>query len=274
MKLNFIHIFYIIFLLLVVPSLNAQNKEAVISGFVSNENSGEALIGANILLYKDSISVKQPPFSAAAANRYGFYALPNLQNGIYIIIVRHIGYKTLIKEVDISPAKSSIQLNIKLVPEDIKLQEVIVTGEKQKESEISTIDVSPDLLSKLPSLSGEVDLFKLLQLLPGIQTASEISNGLYVRGGSPDQTLTLVDGVIVYNPSHMGNIASTFNSYAINDVKLIKGAFPAEYGGRLSSVLDIKLRSGTKERNKAHLGLGLINAFGTLEVLWEIIQHI
>ncbi len=265
MKLKLTHIFSLFVLLISVPSLNAQNKEGVISGFVSNENSGEALIGANILLYKDSINVKEPPYSAAAANRYGFYALPNLQYGKYIIIVRHIGYKTLIKEINVTPSKISIHLNIKMIPEDIKLQEVVVTGEKQKESEISTIDVSPDLLSKLPSLSGEVDLFKLLQLLPGIQTASEISNGLYVRGGSPDQTLTLVDGVIVYNPSHMGNIASTFNSYAISDVKLIKGAFPAEYGGRLSSVLDIKLRSGTKERNKAHLGLGLINAFGTLE---------
>ncbi len=255
------------FILLIISShlLQAQVKEAVISGFITNANSGETLIGANILLYKDSITVDKPPYSAAAANRYGFYSLPKLQKGKYILIARHIGYKTLIKEIDVTSDKSSIQYNIKLTPEEIKLEEVVVTGAKQKESEISTIDVSPDLLSKLPSLSGEVDLFKLLQLLPGIQTASEVSNGLYVRGGSPDQNLTLVDGVIVYNPSHMGNIASTFNSYAISDVKLIKGAFPAEYGGRLSSVLDVKLRSGTKERNKAHLGVGLINSFGTLE---------
>ncbi len=85
----------------------------------------------------------------------------------------------------------------------------------------------------------------MLQMLPGVKSGSEISNGLYVRGGSPDQTLTLVDGVIVYNPSHLGNIASTFNSNALQNIRLIKGAFPAEYGGRLSSVLDIKLRSGT-----------------------------
>ena len=121
------------------------------------------------------------------------------------------------------------------------------------------------MLSKLPTLSGEVDLFKSLELLPGINKASEISSGLYVRGGSPDQTLTLVDGVIVYNPAHLGNIASTFNTSAISDVKLIKGAFPAEYGGRLSSVLDIKLRSGTKEKDKGTVGVGIINSFAAFE---------
>ena len=94
--------------------------------------------------------------------------------------------------------------------------------------------------------------------MPGVKTGSEISNGLYVRGGSPDQNLTLLDGVIIYNPSHLGNFSSTFNSDAIQSVRLIKGAFPAEYGGRLSSVLDIKLRSGTKENDKVKLGLGLL----------------
>jgi len=149
--------------------------------------------------------------------------------------------------------------------EEVKLEEVIVEAKREGINEISTIDVSPDLLKKLPSLTGEVDLFKMLQLLPGVKAANELSSGLYVRGGSPDQTLTLVDGVIVYNPSHLGNIASTFNSNAIRDIRLIKGAFPSEYGGRLSSILDIKLRSGTKEREKGTIGLGLINSYLTLE---------
>ncbi len=120
-------------------------------------------------------------------------------------------------------------------------------------------------MSKLPTLSGEVDLFRSLELLPGVNNPSEISSGLYVRGGSPDQTLTLVDGVILYNPAHLGNIASTFNTGAISDVRLIKGAFPAEYGGRLSSVLDVKLRSGTKESEKGTIGFGIINSFAAFE---------
>jgi outer membrane receptor for ferrienterochelin and colicin len=117
----------------------------------------------------------------------------------------------------------------------------------------------------LPSLSGEIDIFKSLQLLPGVQVASELSNGLYIRGGSPDQTLTLVDGMVLYNPSHLGNFTSTFNSNALQDIKLIKGAYPAEYGGRLSSVIDIKLKSGQKEKSKGSIGVGTINSFMTLE---------
>ncbi|MEJ2617508.1 MAG: TonB-dependent receptor plug domain-containing protein, partial [Ignavibacteriaceae bacterium] len=201
-----------------------------------------------------------------ATNSYGYYNFPKLPEGNYFLIFRQVGYKTTIREVKLTYNSEKLVYSIGLQPESIKLKEVVITGQKQENAtNVSTIDVSPDILSKLPSLTGEVDLFKLLQTLPGVGMASEISKGIYVRGGSPDQNLTLVDGVIVYNPSHLGNIASTFNSNAISNIKLIKGAYPAEYGGRLSSVLDIHLRSGTKEENKATLGLGLINSFATLE---------
>ncbi len=261
---NFIPITVILFILISSSGLG-QNKDIKISGLITDASTGEALIRTNILLYKDTLSFDNPPLSGAVTNQFGFYVIPDIQPGDYFLIARYIGYKTAVRELNVDDAKPTFSFNIVLEPENIKLEEVVVRGEKKKTLEISTVDISPDLLKKLPSLSGEIDLFRALQMLPGVATVSEISNGLYVRGGSPDQTLTMVDGIIVYNPSHLGNFASTFNSDAIKDVKLIKGAFPAEYGGRLSSVLDVKLRSGTKESNKGIISLGAVNSHATFE---------
>ena len=217
------------------------------------------------MIYKDTLKLSSDFIYGVATNNFGYYVIPKLKRDKYYIFFRHLGYRVSIKEIDLNVQESNLNYNVQLEPENIKLNEIIVEGEKIDKNVLSTIDVSPELLTKLPSMSGEVDLFRLLQLLPGVNKSSELSNGLYVRGGSPDQTLTLVDGSIIYNPSHIGNIASTFNSNAIHDVKLIKGAFPAEYGGRLSSVLDIKLRSGTKEKEKGTLGVGVINSFFNFE---------
>lgn len=236
-----------------------------VSGFITDSLSGASLSNTNILVYKDSLDFNSDPYFSTSSNNYGFYILPKLVQSKYFVIFRYVGYKTLIKQIDLIAENQDLKQNIMLIPENIKLQEVVVEGKKINKDVISTIDIAPDILTKLPSFSGEVDLFRMLQLLPGINKGSELSNGLYVRGGSPDQTLTLVDGAMVYNPAHLGNIASTFNSNAIRDVKLIKGAFPAEYGGRLSSVLDIKLRSGTKEKETQTLGVGVINSFFAFE---------
>jgi len=243
----------------------AQTGDYSISGFVTDAVTGEALVGTNILIYKDSLNFEQQPLSGAATNRFGYYAIPELLTGKHIMIIRYLGYKTSIKEVTVTGNTLNYNYSLELYPADIELEEVVVEGERKDKPITSTIDIPPELLAKLPTLSGEVDLFKSLEMLPGVNRASEISSGLYVRGGSPDQTLTLVDGVIVYNPAHLGNIASTFNSNALSEVRLIKGAFPAEYGGRLSSVLDIKLRSGTKEKDIGTVGVGLINSFAAFE---------
>jgi len=252
-------------LLLTAGNHLAQETKYNISGFITDAVSGEALVGANILLYKDSLNFTLPPAAGTATNKFGYYVIPSLSSGNYYIISRYIGYRTNISELNIKGDQITFTLSVELFPEEIELKEVIVEGERRELINTSTVDVSPELLSKLPTLSGEVDLFKSLELLPGVNKSSEISSGLYVRGGSPDQTLTLVDGVIVYNPAHLGNIASTFNTDAISDIRLIKGAYPAEYGGRLSSVLDIKLRSGTKEKEKGTVGLGIINSFAAFE---------
>ena len=256
----------LIFIFLILQAVSiAQNENYIISGFITDATTGEALVGTNLLLYKDSLNFNEAPLTGTATNKFGYYVIPSLKSGKFYLIVRHLGYKTNISEILISGKQQNKTVSIELSQENIKLGEVVVEGKRTGEGITSTIDISPELLSKLPTLSGEVDLFKSLELLPGINKASEISSGLYIRGGSPDQTLTLVDGVIVYNPAHLGNIASTFNTSAISDVKLIKGAFPAEYGGRLSSVLDIKLRSGTKEKDKGTVGVGIINSFAAFE---------
>jgi hypothetical protein len=244
--------------------LDAQNKGYNVSGFVKDSVSGEILASANLLLFKDSLSADLHPYRGTTSNIYGFYVFPNLEPGNYYLLTRYFGYKPAVRELFDLKANST-HFNINLLPTEINKKEIVIIGKKPDKSLISNIDVPPELLSKLPSLSGETDLFKLLEMLPGVKTENELSGGLYVRGGSPDQNLTLVDGQEIYNPSHIGNIASTFNSNAIQEIRLIKGAFPAEYGGRLSSILDIKLRSGTKERNKGSIGLGLINSFFTLE---------
>ena len=257
-------ILLILSILIPVLQSDAQTTDYNISGFIKDAVTGEVLAGANLLLYKDSISTDSRLFRGTTSNIYGFYVFPKLQAGNYFLITRYLGYKPSIKEL-INLNSNYVHFNINLMPGAISKEEISVIGKKPDKILISNIDVSPELLSKLPSLSGETDLFKLLQMLPGVKTESELSAGLYVRGGSPDQNLTLVDGQVVYNPSHIGNIASTFNSEAIQEIRLIKGAFPAEYGGRLSSILDIKLRSGTKERNRGTIGLGLINSFFTFE---------
>ncbi|MCW8811777.1 MAG: TonB-dependent receptor [Ignavibacteriaceae bacterium] len=256
----------LIFIFLILQGVSiAQNDNYIISGFITDATTGEALVGTNLLLYKDSLNFNEAPLTGTATNKFGYYVIPSLKAGQFYLIVRHLGYKTNISEILISGKQQNETVSVELSQENIRLEEVVVEGKRTGEGITSTIDISPELLSKLPTLSGEVDLFRSLELLPGINKASEISSGLYVRGGSPDQTLTLVDGVIVYNPAHLGNIASTFNTSAISDVKLIKGAFPAEYGGRLSSVLDIKLRSGTKEKDKGTVGVGIINSFAAFE---------
>ncbi len=255
---------FVIFIILSVLN-TSQEANVTISGFITDATTGEALIGTNLLLYKDKVDTDNPPFRGTSSNRYGYYAFPKILKGKYILIARNIGYKALAAELNVTISEGTLQNNIKLVPEDVELEEIVIKGEREGEVLISKIDIPTETLKQLPSLSGEVDIFKSLQMLPGIQVASELSTGLYIRGGSPDQTLTLVDGMVLYNASHLGNFTSTFNSNASQDIRLIKGALPAEYGGRLSSVVDIKLRSGTREKETGSIGLGTVNSFINLE---------
>lgn len=248
------------------PFLYSQGRTVSISGLVTERKTGEAVIGANILIYTDSL--RQTEFiRGAATNRFGFYSIPSLQTGTYFIFVSSIGYETVSKKIILSDTVSYRRIDFKLQERPYTLGEVVV--EDRRESDFSrttsTIEVDPALVQKLPSLGGEPDIFRALQLLPGVTAATEISTGLYVRGGSPDQNLTLIDGVVVYNPSHLGGFASTFNSDVLRNIRLIKGAFPAEYGGRLSSVLDITMREGTREKFTGSANINTISSRLTIE---------
>lgn len=271
------------FALLLITVSGASAQGVTISGNITEANSGEAITGATVALFRESDSIK--PVRGGVSNRYGFYSIPKISPGRYRLVARSIGsqqreqsvvipesgFPTLIATADtttsecrISFTADSTRLNICLQPKQFMGREVVVT-ERRYDAAISTVAIDPKLSQKLPSLGGEPDIMRTLQLLPGIKAGSEISSGLYIRGGSPDQNLILLDGVTVYNPSHIGGFLSTFNSDAIRDVKVMKGVFPAEYGGRLSGVVDMTMREGTKEKFSGTAGISLLNSRLTVE---------
>jgi outer membrane receptor protein involved in Fe transport len=237
-----------------------------LSGRVTEANTGEVLIGANVVIQEDSLN-NSIPLRGAATNKYGFYSIPNIPVGQYYIFVSIMGFETYRMKIVIKDSSSSLKVNFQLEKTTLTLNEVIIQDRRKTDftTTTSTIQVEPELIKKLPSMGGEADLFRALQLLPGVTAETEISTGIYVRGGSPDQNLTLVDGVVVYNPSHLGGFSSTFNSEALQNIKLIKGGFPAEYGGRLSSILDVTMREGNKEKFLGSAGISVIGARLTLE---------
>lgn len=252
--------------LLCAIRLFAQN--AVISGSVNESASGEVVIGVNVILSKEEKITAASTVRGARTNKFGFYSLPNIAPGTYFLEVRGIGYKTYKKQVTIAKPDESIRLNIGLTVQSAKSGEVTVSAERQEINStktISTVAISSDFIKKMPAILGEADVFRTLQFLPGIKAGNELSSGLYVRGGSPDQNLILLDGVTVYNPSHLFGFFSTFNADAIQDVRVIKGAFPAEYGSRLSSVVDMTMREGTKEKFSGTGNVSLIAARLTVE---------
>lgn len=254
----------ITFYMLLLPlSVFSQQSDCSVSGFITDAKSGGELPGATVLLLHDTLG--SAPLAGTAANSSGFYKLARLAPGERFIVFRMVGYETIFKQISISQTKQKLIVNARLFPRGYTMEEIVVQGKKLEKNTISTVDISPRVLAMLPTMSGQADVFKVLELLPGVNKASDLSRGLYVRGGSPDQTLTLVDNVMYYNPAHLGNIASTFNADVIRDIKLIKGSYPAEYGGRLSSVLDVKLRSGTREKESGTIGLGLINSYMLFE---------
>jgi hypothetical protein len=231
---------------------------------VTSKVDGEYVIGARVYLTKIDDT---KPLKGANTNKFGFFSIPKVENGKYNLYVSSIAFQQYKTEITINDG--DISLKIKLTTKDIKLDEVVVEASKENlpaVNRIGTFDISPTFINQMPaSFGGEIDVFRSLQLLPGVQTSNELSSGLYVRGSSPDQNLTLLDGVIVYNPSHLGGFFSVFNSDALKDIRLIKGVFPAEYGGRLSSVLDMTMKEGNKEKISGDAMISLISSKLTIE---------
>ena len=231
--------------------LKAQKFNAV-NGTVKDITTGETLIGA-------SVKVTGSKQAATATNAYGYYAF-SLPTGSYRIEVSYVGYQTVVKQIDID---KDLKLNVDLLISN-ELEEVIVTDVKRNNN-VSNAQMGVEKLNvkdiqNVPVLFGEKDILKTLQLLPGIKSAGEGNSGFYVRGGATDQNLILLDEAPVYNASHLLGFFSTFNSDAIKDVTVYKGGMPAQYGGRLSSVLDIKMNDGNKKENTFEGGIGLISS--------------
>lgn len=232
-------------------SAHAQHQ-FTLSGYVSDALSGEKLIQASIY--------ETGKLQGTVSNTYGFYSI-TLPEGNYEIVFSYIGFKTVMKQIELN---SNLELNVMMTASEGEIEEITVTGQVVKRkfdnSQMSMENLSMKTVESLPLFFGETDIMKYLQLMPGVQSGSEGTSGLYVRGGTPDQNLIIIDGVPVYNASHLFGFFSVFNSDALKDVSLYKGGFPARFGGRLSSVVDVRMKEGNEKELHGGAQVGLIAA--------------
>ena len=245
------------FLFLTVQLLFSVNSFAqTLSGHVQDAVSGEQLLGATVWCEDTKQGV--------AANIYGFYSL-TLPEGKHNIIVTYIGYTPQRFEIDLS---MNIKMDINLIA-GTKLKEAVVSAESlnkiEEQVQMSKMEIPIDQVKRLPAIGGEVDLLKVLQLLPGVQSGGEGTSGLYVRGGSPDQNLMLLDGVPLYSVNHLFGFFSVFNADAVKNMSITKGGFPARFGGRLSSILEIYMKDGHMKEYHADATVSIIASKLTVE---------
>jgi len=252
--------FWLIFLMIIVFVLNvdfvvAQNY--TISGTIKDATTNETTVGTTIYV-KETLQ-------GTSTNEKGFFSI-TLPKGTYTLVISYIGYKEIEIPVELN---KNIKINEKIEPTAITKEAFEVVGEKENinttQAEMGSVELEMEKVKTLPAIFGEIDILKTIQLLPGVQTAGEGNSGFYVRGGGPDQNLVLLDGATVYNASHLFGFFSVFNADAINDVKLYKGAMPAEFGGRLSSVLDISMNDGDMKNYKVDGGIGVISSRLTIQ---------
>lgn len=229
-------------------SLFSQNH--TVSGTIKEKKTGELAIGATIYIKE----LKK----GTTTNNYGFYSL-TLPQGKYTLICMYLGYDTYTDSIDLT---KNLSYDIALKQSGIEVQEVVVNGERPdvniKSSQMGQVTLDMKQIKSLPAFMGEVDILKTIQLLPGVKSAGDGQSGFYVRGGGPDQNLILLDEAVVYNASHLMGFFSVFNGDAIKNVTLTKGGMPAQYGGRLSSVLDITMKDGNNQNFQVDGGIGLI----------------
>jgi len=236
----------------------ASGQNGIISGFVTDSSSGEALIGANVVLIESG--------KGMATEMNGYYIIQGVAEGMYTLMVSYVGFRTYRAPVSIAAGESK-KINVTLSEKMVEMTEVEVTAERlQRRNNIqpSKINLSPRMMKAAPALA-EPDLFRTIQALPGVLTTSEFSTGLVIRGGNTDQNLILLDGITVYNPSHLGGVFSNFIVDGVKEAELIKGGYNAEYGGRLSAVLNVISREGNRNKFKGKANLSLLSAQTTLE---------
>jgi hypothetical protein len=253
---------YLLFFCIIIPLLSnpkissAQSlSKYTISGYVSEKGSQENLPGVNIYIPKLK--------SGTTTNTYGFYSI-TIPSDTVELLVSYVGFQTQYLKFYLG---ANMPLDLKL--ETSSLKEVVVTDTKtehiSEDVQMSKIDLPIEQIKNMPALLGEKDVMKAIQLLPGVQKGSEGSSGIYVRGGGPDQNLIILDDAVVYNATHLFGFFSLFNGDALKSVELTKGGFPARYGGRLSSVIDMQMKDGNKEKIKGEAGIGLLSSRLTLE---------
>jgi len=256
---------YILFLFTFLISLSVAAQKTTkytISGFVKDSTNGETQLGAMVFVNE----IK----NGTTTNEYGFFSL-NLPAGKYTIRISYVGFNTKYYTIDLN---KDVKLNVEMSMASVVANEVVVTAEKKDQNVTSTNigrqELSMETAKSLPALLGEVDILKTLQLLPGIQAAGEGNSGFYVRGGGPDQNLVTLDDATIYNTGHLFGFFSVFNSDAIKSVTIEKGSMPANYGGRISSVVDVKMKEGNLKKWTAEGGIGIIASRLTVQgPLWK-----
>lgn len=238
-------------------STTAQTTHTI-SGFIREKGSKEQLIGVNVYIPNSNIGT--------SSNTYGFYSLTLSSRDSLTLVFSFVGYRQFSKRISLN---KNLELDIELESAN-QLEEVSISAKKQDDRvsdspQMSMIELPVNQIKKIPTLLGEKDVLKVLQLMPGVQKGSEGQAGIYVRGGGPDQNLIILDDAIVYNANHLFGFFSTFNGDALKSVELTKAGFPARFGGRLSSVIELNMKDGNKEKLEGEGGIGLISSRLVLE---------
>ena len=246
---------FLLFSIAFLAQTVAQNTKITISGSVKEAGSGELLPGVSVFVQGLKIGTQ--------TNNYGFYSITLNASEVPTLVFSFVGYKQNVQKIQ---SLQSQKLNIELIPENRQLDEVKVfadSPQQQKVSEtvqMSQVSIPVQQIKELPAFMGEKDVLKVIQLMPGVQKGSEGNVGIYVRGGGADQNLLILDDAPVYNAYHLFGFFSVFNGDALKSVELTKGGFPARYGGRLSSVIEMQMKDGNKEKLQVEGGIGLISS--------------
>lgn len=247
-----------IILMMILISIRVEAQNVTISGYVKDAATKESLIGANIFSSRTN--------KGTSTNEYGFYSLTLSQTDTVYLSISYIGYIPQVKKLML---KGNSRQDFFLEVNSANLGEVVVSADRNDNNvnkpQVGVINVPVKAVENLPVLGGERDILKTIQFLPGVQQGQEGTTGFYVRGGNADQNLVQLDEATIYNPNHLFGLFSTFNVNAIKSISLTKGGFPAKYGGRLSSILDVTMKDGDKENFGIEGGIGLLSSNLTVE---------
>ena len=246
-----------LYILIFLPFLSLSQEKFTLNGYITDKESGESLIGATV--YINELN------AGTVTNAYGFYSI-TLDEGTYSLDFRYIGYVSMSRSIDLN---SNQKVDIELEGDDIQLENIVISDQAEdfnvSSIEMSTAKLDMSKISEIPTFLGENDIIKAIQLLPGVSSVGEGASGFNVRGGSVGQNLVLLDEAPVYNSSHLLGFLSVFNPDAVKDLKLYKGGIPSRFGGRLSSILDIRMKDGNNKKTVVSGGIGSIFSRFTLE---------